>query len=98
MSRTYRKREERFWYTRERYENDICMHKWYGYRTYDALVAIYYTDAQTGMWQIPKHWKKDFRIRPFRAAEHRALRKEMQAVDYGNVIYPIKKDHDEYYW
>lgn len=98
MSRTYRKRQDLFWYTEEEYNNDVHIHRWYGNRTHYALVARYYSDSQSGMWQIPKHWKKDFRIRPFRSAEHMCLRKEMQAVERGNVIYPIKSQFDNYYW
>ena len=98
MSRTYRKREERYWATEEEYNADSWMKRWNRDRSHYAAVAYYYSDSQTGMWQIPKHWKKDFRIRPFRSAERMAIRKEMQAVDRGTILYPIKKQFDEYYW
>ncbi len=95
MSRTYRKRQDPFYYTKEEWD-DWCV-RWYGTSHY-AAVAKYYTDRERGMWQIPKHWKKDFRIRPFRSAERMCLRKEMQSLDHGDVLYPIKKMFDEYYW
>ena len=97
MSRTYRKRQDKFYWTQDEYERDGWS-RWHSGKDYYAIVAKYYSDSERGMWQIPKHWKKDFRIRPFRSAERMCLRKEMQAVERGNLVYPHKKDHDEYYW
>lgn len=97
MSRTYRRRQEKFYWTRE--EWDSFYSGWYrSNKTYDAAVAIYYSDAEQTMLQVPKWFKVEHWRRPLRTATKRALKKEMQSIEYGDVVYPIKKQFSEYYW
>lgn len=92
MSRTYRKKNEPFWIKNEEEYNKS---PWLGRnKTFAAFKACYNGDAMRN-WDYGETYPL---TRHYRAAVRTCLRKELLAIDSGDIIFPLEKEFEEYWW